>query len=93
MLLFFERENVEQKFLTKSVVYFFFFFLIRQCLLLDYEEALTREDSTTGLWYDCSAHFVWCGERTRNLDGAHVEFLRGVVRVPEDATISFQAAA
>jgi len=49
-----------------------------ECLLLDYEEALTRLDSTTGLWYDCSAHFLWCGERTRQLDNAHVEFLRGV---------------
>lgn len=49
-----------------------------ECLLLDYEEALTRLDSTSGLSYDCSAHFVWCGERTRQLDKAHVEFLRGV---------------
>ena len=49
-----------------------------QCLLLDYEEALTREDSTTGLWYGCSGHFLWCGERTRQLDNAHVEFLRGI---------------
>merc|ERR1711959_85302 len=54
------------------------FYVSHECLLLDYEEALTREDSTTGLWYDCSAHFVWCGERTRQIDGAHVEFLRGV---------------
>ena len=49
-----------------------------QCLLLDYEEALTREDSTTGLWYGCSGHFLWCGERTRQLDNAHVEYLRGI---------------
>lgn len=54
------------------------FFTSHECLLLDYEEALTRLDSTTGLWYDCSAHFLWCGERTRQLDGAHVEFMRGV---------------
>lgn len=54
------------------------FFVSHECLLLDYEEALTREDSTTGSWYDCSAHFVWCGERTRQLEGAHVEFLRGL---------------
>jgi len=54
------------------------FYVSHECLLLGYEEALTREDSTTGLWYDCSAHFLWCGERTRNLDGAHVEFMRGV---------------
>ncbi|CAG9461755.1 unnamed protein product [Pedinophyceae sp. YPF-701] len=54
------------------------FYTSHECLLLDYEQALTREDSTTGLWYNCSAHYVWCGERTRQLDGAHVEFLRGV---------------
>ena len=53
------------------------FFTAHECLLLDYESALTREDSTTGLYYNCSAHFVWCGERTRELDGAHMEFLRG----------------
>ncbi len=49
-----------------------------EALLLSYEEALTRRDSTTGNWYDCSAHMLWIGERTRDLDGAHVEFLRGV---------------
>ena len=49
-----------------------------EALLLSYEEALTRQDSTTGHWYDCSAHMLWIGERTRELDGAHVEFLRGV---------------
>ncbi len=49
-----------------------------EALLLSYEEALTRRDSTTGGWYDCSAHMLWIGERTRHLDGAHVEFLRGV---------------
>jgi 3-deoxy-7-phosphoheptulonate synthase len=49
-----------------------------EALLLGYEEALTRQDSTTGGWYDCSAHMLWIGERTRDLDGAHVEFLRGV---------------
>ena len=47
-------------------------------LLLPYEEALTRIDSTTGDWYACSAHFLWIGERTRQLDGAHVAFCRGV---------------
>ena len=47
-------------------------------LLLDYEEGLTRRDSTTGDWYDCSAHMLWIGERTRQLDGAHVEFFSGV---------------
>ena len=49
-----------------------------EALILGYEEALTRQDSLTGGWYDCSAHMMWIGERTRQLDGAHVEFLRGV---------------
>lgn len=49
-----------------------------EALLLGYEQALTRRDSTTGNWYDCSAHMLWIGERTRELDGAHIEFLRGV---------------
>jgi len=47
-------------------------------LLLEYEEALTRRDSLTGQPYDCSAHLLWIGDRTRNLDGAHVEFFSGV---------------
>jgi len=47
-------------------------------LVLDYEEALTRKDSLTGDWYDCSAHMLWLGERTRQPDGAHVEFFTGV---------------
>ena len=54
------------------------FFTSHEALLLPYEQALTRVDSTTGDWYDCSAHMLWIGERTRQLDGAHVEFLRGV---------------
>ena len=54
------------------------FFTCHEALLLPYEEALTRIDSTTGDWYDCSAHMLWIGDRTRQLDGAHVEFLRGV---------------
>lgn len=49
-----------------------------EALLLNYEEALTREDSLTGKYYDCSAHMLWIGDRTRQVDGAHVEFLRGV---------------
>ncbi|HEX9775574.1 MAG TPA: 3-deoxy-7-phosphoheptulonate synthase class II [Actinomycetota bacterium] len=49
-----------------------------EALLLEYEEALTREDSLSGDWYDCSAHMLWIGERTRQLDGAHVRFLAGV---------------
>ncbi|KAM0833909.1 hypothetical protein ACQ4PT_063969 [Festuca glaucescens] len=54
------------------------FWTSHECLLLPYEQALTREDSTSGLFYDCSAHMLWVGERTRQLDGAHVEFLRGI---------------
>ena len=54
------------------------FFTSHEALLLNYEEALTRKDHLTGDWYDCSAHMLWIGERTRNLDGAHLEFLRGV---------------
>jgi 3-deoxy-7-phosphoheptulonate synthase len=47
-------------------------------LLLDYEEPLTRRDSITGQWYDCSAHMLWIGDRTRDLAGAHVEYFSGV---------------
>jgi 3-deoxy-7-phosphoheptulonate synthase len=47
-------------------------------LLLDYEQSLTRRDSLTGDWYDCSAHMLWIGDRTRQIDGAHVEFFSGV---------------
>ena len=54
------------------------FFTSHEALLLPYEQALTRVDSTTGDWYDCSAHMLWIGERTRQLDAGHVEFLRGV---------------
>ncbi len=49
-----------------------------EALLLDYEAALTRIDSRTGRPYDCSAHFVWIGERTRQLDGAHVAWAAGI---------------
>jgi 3-deoxy-7-phosphoheptulonate synthase len=49
-----------------------------EALLLGYEEALTRRDHLTGDWYDCSSHFVWIGERTRQLDHAHIEFFRGI---------------
>jgi 3-deoxy-7-phosphoheptulonate synthase len=49
-----------------------------EALILGWEEALTRQDSLTDEWYDCSAHLLWVGERTRQLDGAHIEFLRGV---------------
>src|SRR4029077_12684821 len=54
------------------------FWTSHEALLLGYEEALTRRDSLTGNWYDCSAHLLWVGERTRRPSGAHVEFLRGV---------------
>lgn len=54
------------------------FYTSHEALLLGYEEALTRQDSMSGDWYDCSAHMLWIGERTRQLNGAHVEFLRGV---------------
>ncbi|MBL0721459.1 MAG: 3-deoxy-7-phosphoheptulonate synthase class II [Sulfurovum sp.] len=49
-----------------------------EALLLNYEEALTRQDSMTGDWYDCSAHMLWIGDRTRDLNEAHVEFFRGI---------------
>jgi 3-deoxy-7-phosphoheptulonate synthase len=54
------------------------FYTSHEALLLPYEQAMTRVDSTTGDWYDCSAHLVWCGDRTRQPDGAHIEFLRGI---------------
>jgi 3-deoxy-7-phosphoheptulonate synthase len=54
------------------------FFTSHEALLLPYEQALTRIDSTTGDWYDVSAHMIWIGDRTRQPDGAHVEFMRGV---------------
>ncbi|HVM02929.1 MAG TPA: 3-deoxy-7-phosphoheptulonate synthase class II [Acidimicrobiales bacterium] len=54
------------------------FYTSHEALLLGYEEALTRLDSLTDDWYDCSAHMLWVGDRTRAPDGAHVEFLAGV---------------
>jgi 3-deoxy-7-phosphoheptulonate synthase len=54
------------------------FWTSHEGLILDYEEALTRRDSLTGDWYDCSAHLLWIGERTRQPDAAHVEFFSGV---------------
>ncbi|MDZ4827180.1 MAG: 3-deoxy-7-phosphoheptulonate synthase class II [Actinomycetota bacterium] len=67
------------------------FYTSHEALLLGYEEALTRKDSLTGDWYDCSAHLLWIGERTRAIDSAHVEFLSGVqnpigVKLGPDAT-------
>ncbi len=54
------------------------FYTSHEALLLGYEQALTRVDSTTGEWYDTSAHMLWVGDRTRQTDGAHLEFLRGI---------------
>ncbi|TAL32105.1 class II 3-deoxy-7-phosphoheptulonate synthase [Phenylobacterium sp.] len=54
------------------------FFTSHEGLLLGYEEAMTRVDSTSGEWYDTSAHLLWIGERTRQLDHAHIEFFRGI---------------
>lgn len=54
------------------------FYTSHEALLLNYEEAFTRQDSLTGDWYDVSSHMLWIGDRTRQLDGAHVEFMRGI---------------
>src|SRR5450432_3789287 len=54
------------------------FYTSHEALLLGFEEALTRRDSLTDDWYDCSAHLLWIGHRTHQIDGAHVEFLSGV---------------
>ena len=54
------------------------FYTCHEALLLPYEQAMTRTDSTTGHYYDCSAHFVWIGARTHQLDGAQIEFVRGI---------------
>jgi len=54
------------------------FFTSHEALLLHYEQALTRLDSTTDTWYGCSAHLLWIGERTRQLDCAHIEYMRGI---------------
>jgi len=54
------------------------FYTSHEALLLGYEQAMTRVDSTSGRWYDTSAHMVWIGDRTRQPDGAHVEFCRGI---------------
>ncbi|CAD7287665.1 Phospho-2-dehydro-3-deoxyheptonate aldolase [Campylobacter majalis] len=54
------------------------FYTSHEALLLPYEEALTRQDSLSSQWYDCSAHMLWIGERTRGINDAHVHFLSGV---------------
>ena len=53
-------------------------YISHEALLLPYESAFTRVDSTTGDWYDVSSHMVWIGDRTRQLNGAHVEFCKGI---------------
>jgi 3-deoxy-7-phosphoheptulonate synthase len=54
------------------------FWTSHEALILPYEECLTRMDSLSGDWFDCSSHLLWVGDRTRQLDGAHIEFLSGV---------------
>ena len=68
------------------------FYSAHEALLLDYEDAMTREDSRTGDPYDTSAHMLWIGERTRDIDGAHVALLSGVrnpigVKIGPDASL------
>ena len=65
------EKNVRQLYETE-------FYTSHEALLLDYEEAMTRIDSTTGKWYDVSAHMLWVGDRTRQLEGSHIEFLKGI---------------
>src|SRR5437762_10452894 len=54
------------------------FYTSHEALILGYEEALTRRDTLTGDWYDCSAHMIWIGDRTRRIEGAHIGFVAGV---------------
>ena len=68
------------------------FYTSHEALILGYEEALTRQDTLTDDFYDCSAHFLWVGDRTRQLDGAHLEFLAGV-KNPVGAKIGPTASA
>ena len=63
---------------TDPVLHEVDFYTSHEALLLPFEEALTRQDSLTGEWYCCSAHYLWIGERTRQLEGAHLEFMSGV---------------
>ena len=63
---------------AKQVLSHIDFYSSHEALILEFEEALTRVDTTTGQWYNTSAHFLWIGERTRQLNGAHIEFLRGL---------------
>jgi 3-deoxy-7-phosphoheptulonate synthase len=77
---------------TESGLHQVDFWTSHEALVLNYEEALTRQDSLTGDWVDCSAHLLWVGERTRQADGAHVEFLSGVIN-PLAAKIGPSASA
>ena len=54
------------------------FYTAHECLLLPYEQALTRKDSITNRWYDCSAHMLWIGERTRQIGHGHLHFVSGI---------------
>jgi 3-deoxy-7-phosphoheptulonate synthase len=54
------------------------FYTSHEALLLNYEQAFTRRDSLTGDWYNTAAHMIWIGDRTRELDGAHIEYIRGI---------------
>ncbi|MCC7259993.1 MAG: 3-deoxy-7-phosphoheptulonate synthase class II [Alphaproteobacteria bacterium] len=54
------------------------FYTSHEALLLNYESTLTRQDETTKEWYDCSAHMIWIGDRTRDPEGAHIEYCRGI---------------
>ncbi|MDP0563231.1 MAG: 3-deoxy-7-phosphoheptulonate synthase class II [Candidatus Endonucleobacter sp. (ex Gigantidas childressi)] len=54
------------------------FYTSHEALLLPYEQAMTRKDSNSHLWYDCSGHMLWIGDRTRQIDSAHIEFIRGI---------------
>jgi len=67
------------------------FYTAHECLLLPYEQALTRQDSITNRWYDCSSHMLWVGERTRQLDHAHLHFVMGLgnpigIKISDKAT-------
>jgi len=63
---------------TERSIHHVDFWTSHEALLRGYEEALTRRDSLTDEWYDCSAHLLWVGDRTRHLDEAHIEFLSGI---------------
>ncbi len=63
---------------NETVLHSVDFFTSHEALLLEYEDPLTRRDSISGDWYGCSAHLLWVGERTRQLDGAHIEFVSSI---------------